>query len=56
MDDCPGPLIEAEKRRLFFVGLTRTEDYLAISSTGKSKFVAEIEAAVADLQVDRGRH
>jgi len=45
MDDCPGTFIEAEERRLFFVGLTRAEDYLAISFTGKSKFVAEIEAA-----------
>lgn len=45
MDDCPGPFIEAEERRLFFVGLTRAEDYLVISSTGKSKFIAEISAA-----------
>jgi superfamily I DNA/RNA helicase len=44
MDDCPGPFMEAEERRLFFVGLTRAEDYLVISSTGKSKFISEIES------------
>jgi superfamily I DNA/RNA helicase len=50
MDECPGQFPEDEERRLFFVGLTRAEDYLAISSTGKSKFVAEIEAAaLSDL-------
>jgi superfamily I DNA/RNA helicase len=51
-DDCPrADSDEADERRLFYVALTRAEDYLTISSTGKSKFVAEIETAGAD---DRG--
>jgi hypothetical protein len=46
-DECPLQASNADKmeeRRLFYVALTRAEDYLAISSTGKSKFVAEIKA------------
>ncbi len=34
---------EAQDRRLLYVGLTRPEDFLVISSSGSSKFVDEIE-------------
>ncbi len=50
-DECPlhaSNTDEAEERRLFFVALTRAEDFLVISCSGKSKYVAEIEAAGAD--------
>ncbi len=46
--DCPADFpgtTEADERRLFYVALTRAEDFLAISSSGTSKFVSEIEAA-----------
>lgn len=34
---------ELEDRRLFYVGLTRAEDFLVVSASGYSKFIAEIE-------------
>lgn len=34
---------EAKDRRLLYVGLTRPEDFLVISSSGRSKFIDEIE-------------
>jgi superfamily I DNA/RNA helicase len=48
-DDCPtdfsGTTQEMEEERcLFYVALTRAEDYLAISCSGKSTFIHEIEA------------
>ena len=50
-DECPlhaSNTDETEERRLFYVALTRAEDFLVISCSGKSKYVAEIEAAEAD--------
>ena len=49
-DECPlhaSNTDETEERRLFYVALTRAEDFLVISCSGKSKYVAEIEAAAA---------
>ncbi len=49
-DDCPAQFPdtdEAEERRLIYIALTRAEDYLAISCSKKSGFVAEIEVAAA---------
>jgi superfamily I DNA/RNA helicase len=46
--ECPADFSgtdEAEERSLFYVGLTRPEDYLVISSSGTSKFISEIEAS-----------
>lgn len=36
-----------EERCLFYVGLTRAEDFLAVSCSGKMGFGAEIAAAAA---------
>ncbi len=47
-DACPAQFIEGnedEERALFYVALTRAEDHLAISCTGTSQFIQEIEAA-----------
>jgi len=47
-DDCPADFpdtIEEEERCLFYVALTRAEDYLAISCSQQSKFIKEIEVA-----------
>lgn len=49
--DCPADFSdssEEEERSLFYVALTRAEDYLAISCSKKSKFIEEIQAAGAD--------
>jgi hypothetical protein len=35
--------IEAEERSLMYVGITRPEDFLAISASGYSTFISEIE-------------
>ena len=48
--DCPADFpdtTEEEERSLFYVALTRAEDYLAISSSNGSKFIKEIQAAGA---------
>jgi hypothetical protein len=48
--DCPADFpgtTEDEERRLFYVALTRAEDYLAISCSRNSPFIAEIQAAGA---------
>ncbi|NJK64664.1 MAG: ATP-binding domain-containing protein [Synechococcaceae cyanobacterium SM2_3_1] len=37
-----GNSTEEEDRKLFYVALTRPEDYLAITASGSSKFVSEI--------------
>jgi superfamily I DNA/RNA helicase len=34
---------EDDDRRLFYVGLTRPEDFLVISASSVSKFITEIE-------------
>lgn len=52
-DDCPadfsGTTEEKEEERcLFYVALTRAEDYLAISCSRKSKFIDEIQSAGVD--------
>jgi superfamily I DNA/RNA helicase len=49
-DECPAHFPdtdEAEERCLFYVALTRAEDFLAISCSRKTKFIAEIERAGA---------
>ena len=49
-DECPAHFPdtdEAEERCLFYVALTRAEDFLAISSSRKTKFINEIEQAGA---------
>lgn len=38
-----GDVDEAKDRRLFYVGLTRPEDFLVISASASSKFVTEIQ-------------
>jgi hypothetical protein len=35
--------VEAEERSLMYVGITRPEDFLAISASGYSTFICEIE-------------
>ncbi len=50
-DTCPTQFPdsnEEEERSLFYVALTRAEDYLVISCSGRSKFIDEIVAAEAD--------
>lgn len=50
-NDCPvtfGKITVEEERCLFYVALTRAEDYLAISCSGKVGFGADIAAAGAD--------
>ena len=50
-DDCPAHFpdtTEAEERCLFYVALTRAEDYLAVSCSRKSTFIEEIELVSAD--------
>jgi superfamily I DNA/RNA helicase len=50
-DDCPADFpdtTEADERCLFYVALTRAEDFLAISCSRKSKFIEEIKASAAD--------
>ncbi|NJK61287.1 MAG: ATP-binding domain-containing protein [Synechococcaceae cyanobacterium SM2_3_1] len=45
-DDLPSPFEDADEqveRQLFYVALTRPEDYLAISYSGSSSFIQEIE-------------
>jgi len=49
-DECPAHFPdtdEAAERRLFYVALTRAEDFLAVSCSRSSKFIADIEAALA---------
>ena len=51
-DLLPAPWIDSEEQKetkLMFVGLTRAEDYLAITSTGESKFVMRIAESGAAL-------
>jgi hypothetical protein len=48
-NECPARFAdtsEADERRLYYVALTRAEDFLAVSHSGDSKFIDEIKAAV----------
>ena len=50
-NDCPADFPDTtaqEERCLFYVALTRAEDYLAVSCSGKVGFGAEIKAAGTD--------
>jgi hypothetical protein len=53
-DDLPSPFEDADEqveRQLFYVALTRPEDYLVISYSGSSSFIQEIEqSGKADLE------
>jgi superfamily I DNA/RNA helicase len=55
-DDCPADFpdtTEEEERCLFYVALTRAEDYLAISCSKKSKFIEEIcQASASEREVE----
>jgi len=48
-NDCPRQSPDSndeDERRLFYVALTRAEDFLAISRSGKSAFIDQIETAM----------
>jgi superfamily I DNA/RNA helicase len=48
-NECPARFAdttEEDERRLFYVALTRAEDFLAVSYSGPSKFIDEIKAAM----------
>lgn len=48
-NECPAHFAdttEDAERRLFYVAMTRAEDYLAVSYSGPSKFIDEIKAAM----------
>ena len=48
-NECPAhfaDMTEEDERRLFYVALTRAEDFLAVSYSGPSKFIDEIKDAM----------
>lgn len=52
-----GDITEDGERRLFYVALTRPQDYLLISTSGPSKFISEIEeSGKVDIYTHRAQN